>query len=111
MTPSEELVNRLQIAMLPWTAHITEKRMFGGHCFLFKGKMCVGETKQRLMVRVVQEKMVDTLKKPGVSRMDFTGKPLKEFVFVDQSGYDTEEKLQQWIELGIEHAGLKTSNK
>lgn len=110
MTPSEELVKRLQVATLPWTSHMTEKKMFGGHCFLFKGKMCVGETKERLMVRVVAHKMQDVLTKPEVSPMDFTGKPMKEFVFVDKSGYDTEEKLQHWIELGIEHAEKKVGN-
>ena len=83
MTTSEELVKRLQLATLPWAAYMTEKRMFGGHCFLFKGKMCVGETKERLMVRVVPEKMAEALAQPHVRPMDFTGKPMKEFIFVE----------------------------
>ena len=101
---SEDLIRRLKVALLPWTAHITEKKMFGGYCFLYKSKMCVGETKERLMVRVISEKMEVTLQQPHVTPMDFTGKPMKEFVFITSEGYDTEEKLQQWIELGIEHA-------
>ncbi|PKA84230.1 TfoX/Sxy family transcriptional regulator of competence genes [Ulvibacter sp. MAR_2010_11] len=106
---SEELVRRIRVAVLPWTSHITEKRMFGSACFLFKGKMCVGETKERLMVRVVSEKMPEMLKNPYVQPMDFTGKPMKEFIFVTKEGFDTEEKLQQWVELGIEHAHLKST--
>jgi hypothetical protein len=40
--------------------------------------------------------------------MDFTGKPMKEFIFVSEDGYDTAEKLQQWVEYGIAHAKSKT---
>ena len=104
---SEELVRRIRAAVLPWSNHITEKMMFGGYCILYKGKMCVGETKERLMVRVIPEKMEEVLKHPHVKPMDFTGKPMKEFIFVSEGGYDTEEKLQHWIELGIEHAESK----
>lgn len=105
---SEELVKRIRAAVAPWSADITEKRMFGGFCTLFRGKMSVGETKGRLMVRVISEKMEEVLKHPNVKPMDFTGKPMKEFIFVSEEGYDTEEKLQQWVELGIEHAKLKS---
>ena len=110
MNQSDELVRRLQTAIIPWSSHVTEKKMFGGHCFMYKGKMCVGETKERLMVRVVPEKMEETLALPNVRPMDFTGKPMKEMVFVDHQGYDTEEKLQHFIELGIAHAEWKLSN-
>jgi TfoX/Sxy family transcriptional regulator of competence genes len=108
---SEELVKRIRVAVAPWSSHITEKKMFGGYCSLYKGKMCVGETKGRLMVRVVADKMEAVMKNPHVMPMDFTGKPLKEFIFVSEKGFDTEEKLQQWVELGIEHARLKTNQK
>ncbi len=78
---SEEIVKRIQASIVPWKDNIIEKRMFGGNCFLYQGKMCVGETKERLMVRVISEK-----------------------------GFDTEEKLQQWVELGMEHALLKSNS-
>lgn len=107
---SEELILRIKAAITPWKEHITGKRMFGGYCFLYKGKMCVGETKERLMVRVVSEKMEKVLAMDHVIPMDFTGKPMKEFIFVNQKGYDTEEKLQLWIELGIEHAIFKSKS-
>ena len=107
---SEELIKRLKVALSPWNEDITEKRMFGGYCFLYKGKMCVGETKERLMVRVISEKMEQILEIPHVTPMDFTGKPMKEFIFVKAKGYDSEEKLQQWVELGVEHAILKSKS-
>ena len=109
MTPSEQLIRRIQSATLPWAAQMSERKMFGGHCFLYKGKMCLGETKERLMVRVKPEDMAQTLAMDEVMPMDFTGKPMKEMVFVAPKGYDTEAKLQHFIELGIAHAEWKTS--
>jgi TfoX/Sxy family transcriptional regulator of competence genes len=107
---SKELVERIRVALKPWEKHISEKRMFGGYCFLYKGKMCAGETKHRLMIRVLSEHMDKVMALPNVKPMDFTGKPLKEFIFVSEAGYDTDEKLQQWIEYGVEHAKSKTEN-
>lgn len=104
---SEEILKRIRVALNPWNEDIEEKRMFGGTCFLFKGKMCVGETKERLMVRVPHERMEELLSVPFVGPMDFTGKPMKEFIFVTAKGFDTEEKLQQWAEIGIAHAKTK----
>ena len=104
---SEHICKRIEASLTSWGDKISGKRMFGGYCFLYSGKMCVGETKGRLVVRVPADKMEAALKMPHVSPMDFTGKPMKEFVFVDKKGFDTEEKLQHWIELGIAHAKSK----
>ena len=108
---SIDLIKRLRVATLPWASRIVEKKMFGGVCILYKGKMSVGETKGRLMVRVVSEKMEAILTEAHVHPMDFTGKPMKEFIFVHSQGFDTEEKLQNWVELGIEHAERKATEK
>lgn len=105
---TDELLRRIRASLDTWSPHIEEKRMFGGTCFLYKGKMCVGETKGRLMVRVIDSKMEHVMKNPNVKPMDFTGKPMKEFIFVLDQGYTDEEKLQYWIELGIEHATLNS---
>lgn len=105
---AEYLLKRIRKALTPWQMDITEKKMFGGTCFLYKNKMCVGETKNRLMVRVIGAKMPETMVHPSVTPMNFTGKTLKEFIFVKPEGFETETQLQHWIELGIEHAQLKS---
>ena len=69
--------------------------------------MCASESKGRLMVRVMSSKMERAIENPDVLPMDFTGKVMKEFIFVSEEGFDTEEKLQNWVELGIEHAKSK----
>ena len=83
------------------------KKMFGGLAFLFKGKMTVGIMKDELIVRVVEEKMDEVLRMDEVRPMDFTKKPMKEFIYVSAEGFRTEQQLHQWIELGIEHAKRK----
>lgn len=81
--------------------------MFGGACFLFKGKMCVGEFRGQLMVRIPSDKMEETLKNPFVKPMDFTGRPMKEFIVLSENGFSSETELQQWIEIGVAHAKTK----
>lgn len=88
-------------------SNISEKKMFGGLAFLFHGKMTVGIIKDNLMVRVISDKMEETLKSKHVRPMDFTKRPMKEFVYVSEEGIATEEVLLHYIELGLEHAKQK----
>ncbi|MEY8020066.1 TfoX/Sxy family protein [Muriicola sp. SD30] len=105
------LAERIRIAFhtYPETlrSDITEKKMFGGLAFLLKGKMTIGIIGDELVVRVVEEKMEDMLTIESVRAMDFTKKPMKEFIFVSQEAFQSEKELQEWIALGIEHARRK----
>jgi TfoX/Sxy family transcriptional regulator of competence genes len=82
----------------------TEKRMFGGIAFLYKGKMTVGIVKEDLMVRVIHAKMKEVLAMDHVRPMDFTNRPMKEFIFVSPEGFKTEKQLATWLQHGLEHA-------
>ena len=103
----EHICIRLRGALAPWNKDISEKAMFGGHSFLYKGKMCVGALKGMLVVRIPSIFMDSSLAQEDVEPMTFTGKPMKEFVYVHDKGFDTEEKLQHWVEMGIAHAKSK----
>jgi len=107
MAYNEELAERIREAVKLFPESFTEKKMFGGIAFLYGGKMTVGPVKDDLMVRVISEKMEAVLLQNFVRPMDFTGKPMKEFIFVSPEGFKTEEQLQSWIELGLEHAKSK----
>ncbi len=111
MPYQEELANRIRNAfrIFPSEIHdaIQEKKMFGGVAFLYKGKMTVGVAGDDLMVRVPAEKMAASLEQDSVRPMDFTNRPMKEFVFVSEKGYESEEQLQHWLELGVSHAQQK----
>ena len=107
MAYNEELAERIREAVKLFPESFTEKKMFGGIAFLYGGKMTIGPVKDDLMVRVISEKMEAVLQQNFVRPMDFTGKPMKEFIFVSPEGFKTEEQLQSWIELGLEHAKSK----
>jgi TfoX/Sxy family transcriptional regulator of competence genes len=83
---------------------VSRKKMFGGLSFLYEGRMAVGLVKEDLAVRVVADKMDAVMKKQHVRAMDFTKRPVKEFIYVAPAGYSTEEQLQYFLELGLEHA-------
>ena len=79
---------------------VVEKRMFGGIAFMVRGHMCVGLVKDDLMVRVGPERHEESLKKPHVRPMDFTGKPMTGYVYVGPAGVAEEEDLERWVRLG-----------
>lgn len=90
---------------------VEEKRMFGGLCFMLNGHMCCGIEKDRLMVRVLPDRYESLLKNPQASKMDFTGKPLKGFLFVSEAGYRTVAGLGGWLDEAVECAMSKPPKK
>ncbi len=108
MAYQQELANRIRdlITIFPeeLRGYVSEKKMFGRIAFLYRGKMTGGAIKDDLMVRVIADKMEEIRALKQVRPMDFTKRPMKEFVFVSPGGYVNGEQLHFWISLGIEHA-------
>lgn len=107
MPYNETLALRIREQLKLFPEVFTENPMFGGLSFLYKGKMTVGIVKDELAVRIVASKMDAELAKKEVRPMDFTKRPMKEFVYVSQEGFKTESQLLHYIELGLEHAKSK----
>jgi TfoX/Sxy family transcriptional regulator of competence genes len=76
---------------------IVEKQMFGGLAFVVDGHMCVGTTDSRLMARVGPKHYQKALQEMYTTIMDFTGKPLKGFVYVEPEAISTDPALYRWI--------------
>ena len=83
---------------------VNEKRMFGGLAFLLNGNMSVGVINSDLMVRVGPDDYETVLAEPHARPMDFTGKPLRGFVYVDTKGYETDAGLEKWVRQGVDFA-------
>lgn len=107
MAYNEQTANRIREQIKLFSEEFTEKKMFGGLSFLYKGKMTVGIIKDDLTVRIVSSMIEKELSSFYVRPMDFTKRPMKEFVYVSIEGYKTEEQLLHYIELGLEHAKSK----
>jgi TfoX/Sxy family transcriptional regulator of competence genes len=81
---------------------VSEKRMFGGVAFLLDGKMFCGIAKEDLMVRVGPERHAKALGEPHVRPMDFTGRPMKGYVYVGPAGVKTDKMVERWVKRGLE---------
>lgn len=87
------------------------KKMMGGLCFLVDDKMLVGVSRDRLMVRLDPAEEGAALEKPGCVPMDFTGRPMKGFVFVHPAGTGTEDQLRAWLDLALDFNPRAKSSK
>ena len=83
---------------------VSEKMMFGGIAFLLKGNMFVGINKDNLMVRVGPDAYDALVGEPHAREMDFTGRPMRGFVYVGPEGLESDVSLSRWIEHGLAYA-------
>lgn len=107
----DELTRRVAASLDKREVAFEEKKMFGGTCFMVDGKMCVGTNKGDLMVRLDPEIYDEVLKKKGCREMDFTGRPMKGFVFVDGNVLESQGELVYWVGLGLEFNPKARSSK
>jgi TfoX/Sxy family transcriptional regulator of competence genes len=96
MAYDERLAERVRKA-LARRRNISEKQMFGGLSFLQNGKMLCGVLKDLLVVRLGPEEAAKLLAKPHVRPMDFTGKAMKGFLYVEPGGTKSAAQLSGWI--------------
>jgi TfoX/Sxy family transcriptional regulator of competence genes len=96
MAYDETLAARVRKVLSP-IAGFSEKKMFGGLCFLLHGNLCCGVLKGELVLRVEPEGAQELLKRPHTRPMDFTGRALKGFVFVEAPGLRTDRRLHEWM--------------
>lgn len=102
MPYNEELA--LRVGKSINTHHKIElKKMMGGITFMVNNKMCVGVLNDDLMVRIDPDIYEDALAKKGCREMNFTGKPMKGFVFVGPEGTKTQKDLEYWIGLALRY--------
>jgi TfoX/Sxy family transcriptional regulator of competence genes len=101
MAFDEDLAERVRRSFVERVIHFDEKRMMGGLCFMVDGKMCVGIADDRLMVRLDPEEYDEALGRKGCVPMDFTGRPMRGFVFVTPAGTTSRRDLEPWIERAL----------
>jgi hypothetical protein len=94
-----------------------EKKMIGGLCFMVDDKMCLGTHIDKksghslLMARIGELSYHEAIKRPGCHPMDFTGRPMRGYVFVDPEGIDMDEDLEYWVQLALDFNPLAKSSK
>lgn len=101
MAYDESLAARIERSLASQRVAFDSKRMMGGLAFMVNGKMCVGVEKNRLMARIGPDEQAAALKRTGCSPMDFTGRPMRGFVFVAAEALQTERQLASWLALAL----------
>ncbi len=110
MAYSEKLAERIR-TRLSTRSDVEEKKMMGGLTFMVDGKMCVGIIGDELMCRIDPELHETSIAKKGCRTMDFTNRPMKGFVIIDDEGMKTENELDHWIALALDFNKQAKSSK
>ncbi len=111
MAYDEFLAERIQKILDEKRIDSVAKRMMGGLTFLVNEKMCVGIVKNNLMARIGPAIYEEALRKKGCKEMNFTGRPMKGYVFVEPEGVDMDDELDYWIQLALDYNPLAKSSK
>ena len=102
MPYDEDLADRAREVM-PADAEVTERKMFGGLAFLLRGHMFAGIVGSELMVRIGDKAAQRALELDHVREMDFTGRPMKNMIFVQAAGLHG-PALERWISAAADYA-------
>ncbi len=102
MAYNENLANRIREKFAELNK-VEEKEMMGGLAFMYNNKMCVGIIKDELICRIDLEVFEEALEKRGCRPMDFTGRPMKGWIMVEEDGMKTRGDFDYWIELALNY--------
>jgi hypothetical protein len=101
MAYDSTLADRVTDMLVARCVSFEKKKMMGGLCFMVSDKMCLGVDGSRLMVRLDPVVEGESLQRPGCKPMDFTGRPMKGYVFVHPEGHESEADLRHWVGLAL----------
>ena len=85
--------------------------MFEGLYILIDDKMCIGIIKEELMARIGEKAEHSVQDKPEVRPMDFTGRRMKGYTYVNQFDLDREEDLEFRVDLCLAFNPMAKSSK
>ncbi|MGH2923547.1 MAG: TfoX/Sxy family protein [Solirubrobacterales bacterium] len=103
MPYDELLADRVRDALTA-RPEVSERQMFGGIGFMVAGKMSVGVIGEELIVRLDPEDADKALAEDGVREFDFTGRPMKGWIYVAPDRTGDESELVGWVEAGADYA-------
>ncbi|MEL6839840.1 MAG: TfoX/Sxy family protein [Pseudomonadota bacterium] len=85
-------------------AGISEKRMFGGLCFLKDGNMICGVHQGGGMARVGKAAEADALQMDGITPLSFTGRKMGGMVDVSEDVLGDDDRRAQIVGMALDYA-------
>lgn len=101
MAYDKELAERVA-EILAERGDLSERNMFGGIAFMVGGRMCCGVINDDLVLRLGADGAEKALEESYVRPMDFTGRPMKGYVYVAKQGVPTEAKLRSRLQAALD---------
>jgi len=99
MAYDEKAAERVR-QLLSGRAHVTERKMIGGLCFMVKGRICCSVSgRGGLVVRVGADAYQAMLAEPHIM---LGGRTMTGFVRVGPEGYRTDAGLKKWVKRGVD---------
>jgi hypothetical protein len=83
----------------------------GGLTFMYNSKMCIGIIADEMMCRIDPTLHDVVLEKRGCRTMDFTKRPMKGYVMVDNTGMKTQKEFDYWVNLCLAFNNKAKSSK
>ena len=117
MAYDEFLADRIRSIFKQKGVSFFEKKMMGGLCYMVDDKMCCGvhfskkSNQDLLMVRIGEEACNASNNEAGFLPMDFTGRPMKGYAFINSAGFDMDVDLEKWIQRCIDFNPIAKSSK
>jgi len=108
MAYDEQLGDRIRQILELKKAQFYEKKMMGGLVFMVSEKMCCGIHIDKkfgdslLMAKIGIDACKQEIKKEVCLPMDFTGRPMKGYIFIIPKGFDMDVDLEYWIEKALD---------
>ena len=110
MAYNEKLADKIRERLVD-LPNIEEKEMMGGLTFMYNGKMCVGIIKDEMICRIDPEFHDTAIEMTGCRTMDFTRRPMKGYVMIDNNGMRTQREFEYWINLSLDFNKKAKSSK
>jgi TfoX/Sxy family transcriptional regulator of competence genes len=107
----QHLADRIRMSLRDKKVVFSEKEMMGGLACMVNNKMCVGVIDDRMMARLDPDIYEQALTKKGCRPMDFTGRPMRGWVYIDPHGIDLDDDLNYWVQLALEYNPKAKSSK
>ena len=117
MAYDEYLADRIRRVLNEKQIYFSELKMMGGLCFKVDNKMLCAIFINKsygdslIMARIGEPVYLNALKKQGCLPMDFTGRPMKGYIYVTPEGFDTEDDLDYWMQLCLDFTPLAKASK
>ena len=111
------IVERIERILQEKKVIFTQKKMMGGMLFMVDDKMLCGTHLDKkygdnlLMVRIGEDAYTKNIENPTCLPMDFTGRPMKGYIFVTPDGFDLDDDLAYWLQLALDFNPLAKSSK